>query len=206
MKKEKKIILRSIFDNIIAPMLPGNPLYQTYKQISDEKKRAELHENLINRVEKIEQENVAKTETEIFNALVILHNTVINLNLNVKLDLYINGFFNYTCGSYSLEELDQLYSNLNELMRIDVDELKKFSEDKNYQVNDISFERLVSRGLIINNVDRDISEHISQIIDNIKSSLANDSKHGWEYISNEELEVKYTVSKWGQEFLKFFNV
>jgi hypothetical protein len=61
-------------------------------------------------------------------------------------------------------------------------------------------------GLIINNVDRDISEHISQIIDNIKNSFANDSKHGWEYISNEEFEVKYTVSKWGQEFLKFFNV
>ncbi|PKK98660.1 MAG: hypothetical protein CVV57_05605 [Tenericutes bacterium HGW-Tenericutes-2] len=206
MKKEGKIVLRSVFDNIIAPMIPGNPLYQAIKQISEEKKREQLYNQLVERIENLEEDKITKSNEEILEGLTILHNTVISLNLTNKVEFYINGFYNFSCGSYSIEELDQFYRNLNDLMKIDIDELKKFSEDEKYQVNELSFERLVSRGLIINNVDRDISEHISSVVENIKNAFANDAKHGWEYISNDELEVKYSVSKWGQEFIRFFNL
>lgn len=206
MKRERKIVLKSIFDNIVAPMIPGNPLYQALKQISEEKKREQLYDQLIKRIENLEDDKITKSNKEIFEGLTILHNTVINLNITNKIGYYINGFYNYSCGSYSIEVLDQLYRDLNDLMKIDIDELKKFSQDEKYQMNELSFERLVSRGLIINNLDKDISEHIRLIVDNIKNAFANDAKHGWEYISNDELEVKYSVSKWGEEFIRFFNL
>ena len=122
-----------------------------------------------------------------------------------RIPCYIEGLKNYLLSSCTFDELEQYYINLNELLLSDIDDLVGLFNDAEYKLSDDVRDKLLSRGLIKNDLDTKTEENLDELLGNIRNSLNNSYKSGWEDMWRDSIEVSYEVSKWGSKFLAFFS-
>ena len=200
------IILKSAAENLIIANTPLSGVYNTYTQAKAERNMNEFKRNIENRILKLENELIYKTDIEINQAIeYVVFEQVVNVNVIQRIPCYIEGLKNYLLSSCTFDELEQYYINLNELLLSDIDDLVGLFNDAEYKLSDDVRDKLLSRGLIKNDLDTKTEENLDELLGNIRNSLNNSYKSGWEDMWRDSIEVSYEVSKWGSKFLAFFS-
>lgn len=200
------IILKSAAENLVIANTPFSGLYNTYTQVKAERNMIEFKTNIENRLSKLENELIYKTEIEINQAIeYVIFEQVLIVNIVERIPYFLDGLENYLLSSCTFEELEQYYSNLNDLLLSDIEDLVGLFNDLEYKLSDDVKDKLFSRGLIKNDLDSKTEENLDELLGSIRNSLNNSYKTGWEDMGRDSIEVSYEVSKWGIKFLAFFN-
>ncbi|QVK19304.1 hypothetical protein KHQ81_06335 [Mycoplasmatota bacterium] len=207
-----KDLMRIITDNLIISKIPiVNDFYSIYKQYKEEKTQRnqelflkELETRLTNLEFKYDQIVAYLNSNEfkkVFNF--VLFENVIENHIEEKIVYCANGISTSIENELSLDKIIQYYKDLDYLMKIDIDELINFANDESYKINEISKERLFSRGLLRNNLYEETQNALESLAYSARYAMM---EKQWELMSLDDIELTHSISEWGKSFINFFKM